>query len=68
MPEEPGENPEVKTLENRMTNLENALHQILVYLTPNTAGAPVPSNLGEESPELPLELPLVAEWEDPWEA
>ena len=29
MPEEPGENPEVKTLENRMTNLENALHQIL---------------------------------------
>lgn len=64
MPEEPGENPEVKTLEDRMTNLENALHQIVVYLTPNTAVNPVPSTMGGDLPE----LPLASDWEDPWAA
>jgi len=63
-PEEPSNNQEENALEARMTNLENALHQILMHLTPS-----IPSTIGSAtmSEDLP-ELPLASEWEDPWAA
>jgi hypothetical protein len=63
-PEEPWINQEENALEARMTNLENALHQILVHLTPS-----IPNTIGSTamSEDLP-ELPLASEWEDPWTA
>ena len=63
-PEEPWINQEENALEARMTNLENALHQILMHLTPS-----IPSTIGSAtmSEDLP-ELPLASEWEDPWAA
>ena len=69
MPEEPWIDHEMGTvgmqdLQDRMTNLENALHQILVHLTPSTNSTTPPTSMGAELPV----LPLVSEWEDPWGA
>ena len=49
-----GDGPQIQS---RMANLENALHQILIHLTPDM---PVDSDLPE--------IPLASEWEDPWAA
>ena len=48
---------EMTQIQSRMANLENALHQILIHLTPDM---PVDSDLPE--------IPLASEWEDPWAA
>ena len=48
-------------MEERMANLENALNQILVHLTPEIRST---SPMAEEFPE----IPLASEWDDPWAA
>ena len=63
-PEEPWINQEENTMEARMTNLENALHQILVHLTPSIPSTISSAAVSEDLPE----LPLASEWEDPWAA
>ena len=57
-------NVEMTGLQLRMTNLENAVHQILEHLTPQVTRAP--QNTSVEA-TLPV-IPLASEWEDPWNA
>ena len=49
-------------LQDRMSNLELALHQILNHLAPAPANGTMTAAMEEELPV----LPLVSEWEDPW--
>ena len=62
-PEEPT-SAEMCNLQARMSSLEQALHQILVHLTPHIPVDPEPSTMDDNLPV----LPLVSEWEDPWAA
>lgn len=64
VPEEQAYLHEGNSLEDRMTNLENALHQILVHLTPTTVTTAEPAMMSDDLPV----LPLASEWEDPWSA
>ena len=52
-------------LQERMTNMENALQQILVHLTNVPATSAHPETFTDS--ELPV-IPMVGEWEDPWDA
>lgn len=52
-------NSRVDQIQERMGNLENALNQILIYLTPN-----IPTGNATEG-EMPV-IPMVGEFDDPW--